>query len=36
MTEEDWKFWIHNGYVVIKNVISKEQARGDGGLPLGI
>ena len=22
MTEEDWKFWVHNGYVVIKNVTS--------------
>ena len=27
MTEEDWKFWVQNGYVVIKNVISKEQAQ---------
>jgi len=21
LSEEDWKFWIDNGYVVIKNVI---------------
>jgi ectoine hydroxylase-related dioxygenase (phytanoyl-CoA dioxygenase family) len=26
LSEEDWKFWIENGYVVIKNAISKEQA----------
>jgi hypothetical protein len=25
LTEEDWKFWTHNGYVVIKNAIPKEQ-----------
>ena len=27
MSEEDWKFWIHNGYIVIKNAISREQAQ---------
>lgn len=26
LSEEDWKFWMHNGYVVIKNAVSKEQA----------
>ena len=26
-TEEDWKFWIHNGYVIIKNAVSKEQVK---------
>jgi hypothetical protein len=26
LSEEDWQFWIHNGYVVIKNAISREQA----------
>jgi len=26
LTEEDWQFWLHNGYVVIKNAVSKEQA----------
>ena len=26
MSEEDWKFWIHNGYIVIKNAIPREQA----------
>jgi hypothetical protein len=23
---EDWAFWIHNGYVVVKNAVSREQA----------
>ncbi len=27
LSEEDWKFWIHNGFIVIKNAISKEQAK---------
>lgn len=27
MTDEDWSFWQHNGYIVIKNAISKEQAK---------
>jgi len=26
LSEEDWKFWIHNGYIIIKNAITKEQA----------
>ena len=26
LSEEDWKFWIHNGYVVIKNAVPREQA----------
>jgi ectoine hydroxylase-related dioxygenase (phytanoyl-CoA dioxygenase family) len=26
LSEEDWKFWIENGYVVIKNVVPKAQA----------
>ena len=26
LSEEDWKFWIENGYVVIKNAVPKEQA----------
>ncbi len=26
LSEEDWKFWIHNGYVIIKNAAPKEQA----------
>ena len=25
MSEEDWAFWIHNGYVVIKNAVPREQ-----------
>lgn len=25
LTEEDWKFWKHNGYVVIKNAVPREQ-----------
>jgi len=27
MSEEDWAFWMHNGYIVIKNAIPKEQAQ---------
>lgn len=26
LSEEDWAFWIHNGYVVIKNAVPREQA----------
>ena len=26
MTEDDWAFWQHNGYVVIKNAVPREQA----------
>ncbi|MCF6222285.1 MAG: phytanoyl-CoA dioxygenase family protein [Flavobacteriaceae bacterium] len=26
LSEEDWKFWKHEGYIVIKNAISKKQA----------
>jgi ectoine hydroxylase-related dioxygenase (phytanoyl-CoA dioxygenase family) len=26
LSEADWKFWIENGYVIIKNAISKKQA----------
>ncbi|MFZ9503480.1 MAG: phytanoyl-CoA dioxygenase family protein [Cyclobacteriaceae bacterium] len=26
LSEDDWAFWQHNGYVVIKNAVSKEQA----------
>ena len=26
LSEEDWDFWIHNGYIVIRNAVSKEQA----------
>ncbi len=26
LSEEDWKFWVHNGYIVIKNAIPREQA----------
>src|SRR5210317_380527 len=25
--EKDWEFWKHNGYIVIKNAISREQAK---------
>lgn len=24
LSEEDWQFWLDNGYVIIKNAISKE------------
>lgn len=27
LSEEDWKFWIHNGYIVIKNAVPREQAQ---------
>ena len=27
LSEEDWKFWKHNGYIVIKNAVSREQAK---------
>ena len=26
LSEEDWKFWVHNGYVIIKNAVPREQA----------
>jgi hypothetical protein len=26
LTEKDWKFWKHKGYIVIKNAIPREQA----------
>ena len=26
LTEDDWQFWKHNGYVVIENAISRQQA----------
>jgi hypothetical protein len=27
LSEDDWNFWVHNGYIVIKNAISREQAK---------
>ncbi len=27
LSEEDWQFWIHNGYVVIKNAVAIEQVK---------
>lgn len=27
LSEEDWQFWIHNGYVVIKNAVPKAQVK---------
>jgi len=27
LSEEDWEFWLYNGYIVVKNAISKDQAR---------
>lgn len=26
LSEEDWNFWLHNGYVVVKNAVPREQA----------
>ncbi len=27
LSEEDWAFWKHNGYVIIKNAVPKEQVK---------
>ena len=27
LSEEDWAFWKHNGYIVIKNAVPREQAK---------
>lgn len=27
LSEEDWAFWIHNGYIVVKQAVSKEAAK---------
>ena len=27
LSEEDWAFWQHNGYIVIKQAVSREQAK---------
>jgi hypothetical protein len=27
LSEEDWKFWKYNGYVIIKNAVPKEQVK---------
>lgn len=27
LSEDDWNFWIHNGYIVLKNAVPKEQAK---------
>lgn len=27
LNEEDWEFWLYNGYIVVKNAITKEQAQ---------
>ena len=27
LSEDDWKFWIHNGYVIIKNAVPKAQVK---------
>ncbi len=27
LSEEDWKFWKHNGYIVIKNAVPRKQAQ---------
>ncbi|MCB0583809.1 MAG: phytanoyl-CoA dioxygenase, partial [Phaeodactylibacter sp.] len=26
LSEEDWAFWQHNGYVIVKNAVPREQA----------
>src|SRR5487761_2196996 len=27
LSEEEWEFWIHNGYIVIKNAVPKDQVK---------
>jgi hypothetical protein len=27
LSEQDWQFWIHNGYIVIKNAVPKDQVK---------
>lgn len=27
LSEADWEFWMHNGYIVIKNAVPREQAK---------
>ena len=26
LSEDDWKFWKHNGYIIVKNAVPREQA----------
>jgi hypothetical protein len=26
LSEDDWNFWINNGYIVIRNAVPEEQA----------
>ena len=26
LSEADWQFWQHNGYIVVKNAVPREQA----------
>ena len=26
LSEEDWNFWLHNGYIIIKNAVTESQA----------
>ncbi|NNM17945.1 MAG: phytanoyl-CoA dioxygenase, partial [Croceitalea sp.] len=27
LSEEDWKFWVYNGYIIVKNAVPKAQAK---------
>ena len=27
LSEKEWEFWMHNGYIIIKNAVSKQQAK---------
>ncbi len=27
LSEEDWQFWLHNGYIVVKNAVPRVQAK---------
>lgn len=31
LTEQDWTFWINNGYIVIRNAVPREQAQKTAG-----
>src|ERR1700722_15636630 len=31
LSEADWQFWLHNGYVIIKNAVPKEQVAQTAG-----
>ena len=36
LSEEDWNFWITNGYIVIKNAVAKQQALDTANFFMGV